>query len=70
MLWKALTGMLIGIWTPAEPPLVNTPIDTRAMTFVSGCAVPIWDVELYESSYFPAAAGVHVNVALFSVWLA
>lgn len=59
--------MLIGIETPAEPPDVRTPMLTRAITFESGCAVPICDVELYDSSYFPAAAGVQVNVAFFNV---
>jgi hypothetical protein len=62
-----LTGIEIGNCTPADPPDVSTPIETRAITLLSGCAVPIWEVELYESSNFPAAAGVQVNVALFSV---
>ena len=70
MFWNAFTGILIGNCTPADPPEVSTPIDTLAMTFESGCAVPIWGDELYESSYFPAAAGVQVNVALFSVCVA
>jgi hypothetical protein len=59
--------MLIGIVTPAAPPLVKTPIFTRATTFESGCAVPIWELELYESSNLPAAAGVQVNVAFRNV---
>ena len=65
-----MTGMLIGIVTPDAPPEVVTPILTRAITFESGCAVPIWLVLAYDSSYLPAAAGVHVNVAFLSVCLA
>lgn len=62
--------MFIGMETPAEPPEVVTPMFTLAITLASGCAVPICEVELYESSYFPAAAGVQVNVAFFSVCVA
>jgi hypothetical protein len=70
MFWNAFTGMLIGTVTALEPPDVVTPMLMRATTFESGCAVPIWDVELYESSYFPAAAGVQENVAFLRVCVA
>jgi hypothetical protein len=59
--------MLIGICTANAPPEVSTPRLILAITFESGCAVPIWEVELYESSYFPAAAGTPDHVALFRV---
>jgi len=68
--WNAFTGMLIGICTPNAPPDVSTPSEILAMTLESGCDVPIWDVELYDSSYFPAAAGTPVQVADFSVCVA
>jgi hypothetical protein len=60
--------MLIGMWTadvfaPAEAL-------TRAMTLLSGWAVPIWEEELKESSILPAAAFTHENVAFLSVCVA
>jgi len=65
--WNALTGMEIGALIEKDPPLVKTPELTRNMTFVSGCAVPICDVPLYESSTFPAAAGTPLYEKFFNV---
>jgi len=42
------------VFAPAEQ-------DARANTFVSGCAVPIWEVDDNDNSIFPAAAFTHVN---------
>jgi hypothetical protein len=57
MLWKALTGMLIGITIPVATKLVaDATIETLAMTLLSGCAVPICDVPDNDNSIFPAAA--------------
>jgi len=67
--WNGMTGMLIGNVTAFAPPLVVTPMLMRAMTFESGCAVPICDVPEYDSSNFPAAAGVQEKVAFFNVCL-
>jgi len=39
-----------------EFPAAALPRLTRARTFVSGCAVPICEVELKLNSIFPAAA--------------
>ena len=69
MFWNATTGTLIGKFMQIdELPAAAEPKLARATTFESGCAVPICEVALIESSIFPAAALSAVIAQLRNVW--
>jgi hypothetical protein len=70
MFWNATTGTLIGKFMQTlEFPAAADPKLARAITFESGAAVPICEVDDIDNSIFPAAALSAVSAQLRNVCL-